>query len=463
MNLTRAPYKLSFLQLFQWARRPADFLDACTRLYGDIFTVQFPSGKPITFVSHPKALENVFTAHLETFDFKEGNQLLRPLVRDHSLMLMNGRPHQRERKLMMPPFHGERMRLYGRVMCDLTQQMMKSWEVGNVLNIHSCMDEITLNSIFHIIFGLADRESSEQLRQKLHALIEIVTSPFFALCLLFPPLQRDLGPWSPWGRFLLLQKRVDQLLYAEIAQRHQRPQPERTDILSLLMAARDEEGQPMSDEELRDELMTLLIAGHDTTSTAMMWALYWIHKVPRVRERLLAELDTISDPLDTKAIAQLPYLTATCQETLRLRPGLVVGFLRVTNTPFEMMGYEFPVGSWIWPNIYSAHRRQEVYPDPEQFQPERFLKRQFSPYEYLPFGGGTRLCIGQAFGQFQMKLVLFTILTRYQLALTDSRPIHSIRRGPGLEPSRTIRMSVSAHHRRSNVASQSKEPIPSSG
>ncbi len=453
MKLSNAPHNLSFLQLFQWASRPSDFLDACTRRYGDIFTVQFPGDQPVTFVSHPKALEQVLTAPPGTFASGQGNEMFRPIMGDYSLLVLDGKPHQRQRKLMMPPFHGERMRLYGRHICELTEQMMKPWKVGKSFNLPACMEQISVNALLNIVFGLTEGERSEQLHRKLLALVGLSASPLLALHLFFPPLRKDLGPWSPWGRLLCLKNDVDQLIYAEIAQRRKQLQPERTDILSLLMAARDEEGEPMSDKELRDELITLVLAGFDTTSTALTWALYWIHKVPRVRERLLEELDTISDPSDTRAIAQLPYLTATCQETLRIYPIIVLTFVRVAQTPFEMMGYEFPAGSRIWPNIYSAHHRQEVYPDSEQFNPERFLDRQFSPYEYLPFGGGNRLCIGYAFALFLMKLVLFTILSNYQLALADPRPIHPVRHGPGLAPSRAVHMMVTAHsHRQSNVA-----------
>ncbi len=453
MKPMNATHKVSFLQLFQWANRPADFLDACTKRYGNIFTLKFPGDQPVTFVSHPEALEDVLSAPPGTFASGQGNEMFRPIMGDYSLIVLDGKPHQRQRKLMMPPFHGERMRLYGKHICELTEQMIEPWRVGESFNLPACMEEISVNALLNIVFGLTEGERSAQLRQKLLALVGLSASPLIALHLFFPPLRQDLGSWSPWGRLLRLRNEVDQLIYAEIAQRRKQSQTERTDILTLLMAARDEEGEPMSDQELRDELITLILAGFDTTSTAMTWALYWIHQVPRVRERLLKDLDTISDPSDTRAITQLPYLTATCQETLRLYPIIVLTFVRVAQTPFKMMGYEFPAGSRIWPNIYSAHHRQEVYPNSEQFQPERFLDRQFSPYEYLPFGGGNRLCIGQAFASFLMKLVLFTILSRYQLALADPSPIYPIRHGPGLGPSRAVHMMVTAHHhRQSNVA-----------
>jgi cytochrome P450 len=453
MKLTNAPHKLSFLQLFQWSSRPSDFLDACTRRYGDIFTVQFPGDQPVTFVSHPKAIEDVLNAPIGAFTSGQGNEMFRPIMGDYSLLVLDGKPHQRQRKLMAPAYHGERMRLYGGRICELTEQMMQPWRVGKSLNLPACMRKISLNTIFNVVFGSTEGERLEQLHRKMLALVGLSASPLIALHLFFPPLRKDLGAWSPWGRLLRLTNDVDRLLYAEIAQRRKQPQPERTDILTSLMAARDEEGEQMSDQELRDGLISLLLSGFDTTSTALVWALYWIHQVPSVRERLLEELDTISDSSDTRTIAQLPYLTATCQETLRISPTIVLTFVRVAQTPFETMGYEFPAGSRIWPNIYSAHHRQEVYPDPEQFKPERFLNRKFSPYEYLPFGGGNRLCIGHAFALFLMKLVLFTILSRYELALADPRPIHSIRRGPGLEPSRAVHMRVvTRHHRQSNVA-----------
>ncbi|ARV62985.1 cytochrome P450 [Nostocales cyanobacterium HT-58-2] len=453
MKLTSASHKLSFPKLLQWTNRPADFLDTCTSRYGDIFTVQFPGGKPVTFVSHPKALEDVLTAPLGTFTSGEGNEMFSPLMGNSSIMLLDGKPHQRLRKLIMPPFHGERMRFYGQHICELTEQMMQSWTIGQSFDLRACTENVPVNVLPKVVFGLTEGERSKQLHEKLLALVNLSTSPLIALHLFFPPLRKDLGAWSPWGRLLRLRDEVDQLIYAEIAQRRQQPESERTDILSLLMLTHDEDGEPVSDQELRDQLISLLMAGFDTTSTALTWALYWIHKLPRVREQLLEELDTINDFSDTRAIAQLPYLTATCQETLRIYPSIMLPFLRVAQTPFQMMGDEFSAGSRIWPNIYSAHHRREVYPDPEQFKPERFLERQFSPYEYLPFGGGNRLCVGSAFALFLIKLVLFTILSRYQLTLVDPRPIHPIRHGPGLAPSRALQMMVTGHHhRRSNVA-----------
>jgi cytochrome P450 family 110 len=214
----------------------------------------------------------------------------------------------------------------------------------------------------------------------------------------------------------------------------------RNDMLTLLMLARDEAGEALTDEELRDELMTLLVAGHETTATALTWALYWIHKVPEVRQQLLAELQTV-DPGDHGALSRLPYLNAVCCETLRIYPVGMLTFPRVTTSRVELGGYSLEPGTIVIGSIYLTHRRKEIYPDPDRFRPERFLERRFSPYEYLPFGGGARRCIGMTFAQFEMKLVISGILSSFELALADNRSARPMRRGVTAGPS-PIRLVV---------------------
>lgn len=444
MSLPDGPRTPAFMQIFQWATRPADYLDTSTQRYGDVFTANWPGYGPAVLVSNPIALEQIFTAPPGTFDSGRGNEVLRPVMGQYSLMLLDGKPHQRMRRLLMPPFHGERMRLYGHLICDLAEQMVQQWQIGELFNVRLSMKEITLRVILRAIFGIDGEERLEQLRQKFRMTQEMTNSPLGSIHLLMRPLQKDLGPRSVWGRFLRLRREVNQLIYAEIAHRRSQPQPDRTDILTLLMAARDEQGQAMSDEELHDELISLFAAGNDTTATALTWALYWIHIVPQVRERLLQELQDLGDLTNPTEIARLPYLTATCQEALRFYPPIVVAFPRVVNTGFQLLGYDLPAGTQIFPDIYSTHHRADIYPEPEQFKPERFLERQFSPYEFLPFGGGSRLCIGQALGQFEMKLVLATILSRCQLQGVDRQPVRPIRRGGGLAPAKPLQMRVTA-------------------
>jgi cytochrome P450 len=236
------------------------------------------------------------------------------------------------------------------------------------------------------------------------------------------------------------QQQIDQLLFAEIAERRQHPDENRQDILSLMMAARDEDGQPMSDIELRDELLTLLFAGHETTATGLAWSLYWVHQQPEVYQKLMAELYSLAPDADPMTIFKLPYLTAVCQETLRIYPVGMLTFPRVAKRLTQIMGYSIKAGTGVVACIYLVHRHPEIYPEPEKFKPERFLTRKFSPYEYLPFGGGVRQCIGLALAQFEMKLVLATILRSYELELAEKRPVKAARRGVTLSPLGGIRM-----------------------
>ncbi|OUL31079.1 cytochrome P450 [Nostoc sp. 106C] len=443
MKLPKSPSSPAFVQIYQWANRPTKFLDSCKE-YGDIFVSQWPGYGLTVFVNDPKAIEQIFTAPQTTFSTAEIYEILRPILGDQSLMLMDGKPHRRQRSLMMPPLHGERMRSYGNFICELTEEMMEEWKLGEVINLSAYLQDLSLKIMFRVIFGSDERELSIELRQKIKEMLECSSSALTALHFFVKPLQKDLGPWSPWGRFIRLRNEVDRLLYAEIAQRHQQPQADGADLLSLLMSARDEEGQPMSDQELRDEAMTVL-TGKDSIFSAIICSLYSVYKHPEVCQRLQEELDNISDPSNTNAIVKLPYLTATTQETMRLYPPVVVA-MRVVRTPFEIMGYEFPVGSQIVADIYSVHHREDLFPNPKQFNPERFLSRQFSSYEYLPFGGGNRRCIGDVFAPFQVKLMLATIVSRYQLELTDNLPINPVRRGAGVAPDKDIYMRVTGYH-----------------
>jgi cytochrome P450 len=304
------------------------------------------------------------------------------------------------------------------------------------------MQDISLQIILQAVFGLYEGERCQQLKMLMNKMSELFTSPFSSSFLFFPAIQKDLGAWSPWGNLVRQRERIDQLIYMEIAERRANLDLNRTDILSMLMAARDEEGNPMTDLELRDELLTLLFAGHETTATAMSWALYWIHHLPNVKEKLLQELKSVTDPTDWMSIFRLPYLTAVCNETLRIHPVAMLTFPRVVAEPVELLGYKLELNTIVIGCIYLLHHREELYPDAEQFKPERFLDRQFSPYEFMPFGGGVRRCVGEALAQFEMKIVLATILLNYNLELSDRKPVKPQRRGVTLAPAGGIKMTL---------------------
>lgn len=437
MKLPNGPQTPPLVQMMQWITDPFAFMEACAQRYGDLFTVRLRKNSyPLVFVSNPQALQEILTADAKQFDAPgEMNEIFKPLLGKHGVMTVSGDRHRRQRQLMMPPFHGERMRAYGQIIDDVTEQVISQWTIGKPFSIRASMQAISLRVILRAVFGLNEGPRYQQLEQLLSSMLDGMSSPLSATLLYFPPLQRDLGPLSPWASFMRRQQQIDQLIYALVQERREQPDPSRTDILSLLMSARDEAGEPMTDVELHDELMTLLVAGHETTATALTWALYWIHKLPSVLSSLLQELDSLGDRPEKSTIFRLPYLNAVCSETLRIYPVGMLTFPRVVKSPVQLMGYQLEPDTILLGCIYLTHQREDLYPEPKRFKPERFLERQFSPYEYLPFGGGSRRCIGMAFAQFEMKVVLAKILSSFELALADNRPVRPVRRGLTSAPS----------------------------
>jgi cytochrome P450 len=428
-SLPDGPKKLRFLRRMKLIFQPLEYADNFAKTYGDTFTLSNTSDFAIVYFSHPQALQEIFAADSVHFESGRGNRGLRFLLGDNSLILLDGDRHHRQRQLLTPPFHGDRMRAYGETICQITQQVSDEWKINKPFNIRSSMQEITMRVILRVVFGLDEGQRFQELRQLLTSLLDFIGSPFMSAAFFFRFMQKDLGAWSPWGRVLRLMKQIDELIYALIEERRTESNQNRQDILSLMMSARYDDGLPMSDVELRDELMTLLVAGHETTASALTWAFYWIDYLPEVRDKLLKELAPLGKNPDPSIIAKLPYLNAVCQETLRIYPIVMAGFIRVVKSPIEIMGYHLPAKTIVVPSIYLAHHREQVYPQPKQFKPERFLERQFSQYEYLPFGGGSRRCIGLAFAQYEMKVVLATILSQFQLSRVNKRPVRPVRRG----------------------------------
>ena len=393
----------------------------------------------VVVIGNPQAVEEIFSKDSQ-FDVGRANALAQPLVGRNSLMLMDGARHRRERKLLMPPFHGERLVTYAKQICTIAEQVANQWPVGQTFVARTAMQKISLEVILQIVFGLSEGESYQQLKPLLTSWLDLTDSPLRSSILFLRFLQKDWGEWTPWGQMKRQQRQVHDLLQAEIEQRRNKLDEGSTDILSLMLAVRDELGQAMSDEELRDELLTILFAGHETTATTLAWALYQIHQHSDVREKLLQELDSLGENSSPMKIAQLPYLTAVCQETLRMYPVIPVIFPRITKSSVKIAGHLFEPETTLMPSIYLVHYREDLYPNAQQFKPERFLLRQYSPWEYLPFGGGSRRCLGAALAQLEMKLVLATILSKYQLALANDKPIKLQRRGFTLAPTGGVRM-----------------------
>ncbi len=341
-NLPDGPQMPRWLRMIKFIGQPLKYVDDFAKIYGDTFTISSSrSNNHLVYFSQPQALEQIFTANSSYFEVGRGNIGLKFLLGDRSFMLADGDRHQRQRQLLTPPFHGERMRAYGQDIREITRQVSNQWQIGKPFNIRESMQEITLRVILRVVFGLNEGELFESLRRSLNDLLNFISSPVMSSAFFFRFIQKDFGAWSPWGRILQQRQKIDQLIYALLRERRAQSAQNRQDILSLMMAARYDDGEGMSDEELHDELMTLLVAGHETTASALTWAFYWIDHLPEVREKLLQELNTITNP-DLSSVAKLPYLTAVCQETLRIYPIAMTAFVRIVKTPIEIMGYELP-------------------------------------------------------------------------------------------------------------------------
>ncbi|MBE9004731.1 cytochrome P450 [Fortiea sp. LEGE XX443] len=443
LKLPDGPKTHPWVQTYQWLANPLGFMEACAKRYGDIFTLRIgPVFTPQVFISNPQAIGQIFTTPPQLLDSGAPAGIKAPLLGQHSLLALEGKPHQRQRKLLTPPLHGERMLAYGQLIQNITEKVTAKWQIGQPFSMISSMQEISFEVILKAVFGMQDGPRYEKLKELLIKILNPQQPFITAMIFVFPLLQRDLGAKSPWGQFLRLRQQVDEIIYAEIQERKAKPDPSRTDILSLMMAARDEEGQAMTDVELRDELITLLVAGHETTATSLAWAIYWVHRCPQVREKLLQELENLGADADANEIFKLPYLNAVCSETLRLYPVAMLALNRLVKSPLEVMGYQLEPGTLVVPCIYLTHHREDLYPESNQFKPERFLERQFSPTEFLPFGGGNRRCIGMAFALFEMKLVLATVLSQLQMQVADSQPVQPARKGALLGPSGGVKMIV---------------------
>lgn len=437
-------YTPHLLQTLQWIFDPLGYARGRFQSMGDIFEVKLPPAtqdESFIFLNHPEAVQYLLSHDNGEFFSSPGelNTLGESLLGKSSILMQSGQEHRRRRKLMMPPFHGKRMKAYGDLIGQITQEVMATWVEGQILTVRDEMQKITMRVILQAVFGLYSGERYQQLERLLAKRLNAVSSPLTSVFVFFPQLTVDLGPLSPGGQMRQIAEQIDDLLYAEIRDRRTHHDPNRSDVLSLLLSARDENDNGLTDEDLHDELMTLLVAGHETTATALAWAFYWIHYLPSVKTTLMTELDQHHEA-DQLTISRLPYLNAVCNEALRIYPIGLVTLLRRTEKPCQVMGYDLQPGDLVTACIYLLHHREDVYPQADEFRPERFLERSFSPYEFLPFGGGSRRCIGAALAMYEMTLVLQTILSQCELELAENSPVQPIRRGGTLAPLGGVRL-----------------------
>ena len=396
------------LQVARFIRHGGTFLSECRERYGNVFTLRMMLGRPQVMLAEPEYVRAIWSGD-RRHRLNAGRRfLLEPILGRRSLLLQMGDEHLSRRRLMLPPFHGERMRSYARVMEEVTVRDIERWPVGRPFPLLPVMQRITLDVILRAVFGTTGGARENALRTRLSELIAATNDPKLqALATLdwfvgrrFKPANRVLRP-------------VDELLYEEIRERRRATDlDEREDIMSLLMLARDEDGEALSDEELRDQLLTLLVAGHETTATGLAWTFDALFRHPDVLARVKQDLGDET------------YLSAVCDEALRVRP-VVPEVGRRLGAPVDVNGWTLPAGTDVFASVHLMHRSPDLFPDPLAFRPERFLEDSPSTYTWIPFGGGTRRCVGAAFAQFEMRRVLATILEHADLepATTTAEPI----------------------------------------
>jgi cytochrome P450 len=411
---------------------PTRFLQRSWERCGDYFTL-LPAPQRVLIVTvDPEAVRQVFTGDPALLHAGEGNIVLAPILGRRSVLLLDGSEHMRQRRLLLPPFHGERMRAYAQEMAEVAERHVAQWPRGEGFGSLPSMQAITFEIIVRTVLGVRDPEGIDRLGPPLRALLDTLASR--RRMLMLAVAGGRTGRRSPWAQFLAARREADEQLYDQIrGRRGQENGRGGDDVFSLLLAARDEDGAALSEDELRDELMTLLVAGHETTATALAWTLERLVRHPDVLARLIAE-----EREDGEA-----YLDAVIKETLRLRP-VVPAVARRLKAPMRFGPWELPAGVNIAPSIYLLHRRPDLYPNPDAFQPERFLERPPGTYEWIPFGGGVRRCLGASFALQEMRIVLQAVLRGVRLRPGRGSGESTRRRVITLAPSRGGRIVVEA-------------------
>jgi cytochrome P450 len=409
------------MQLIATWKRPTASLEGLRRRYGKRVTVRLPFQPPFVILSDPDEIKELFTAPPEVLHPGEGARILEPLIGRNSVILLDEAAHMEQRKLMLPAFHGEKMQRLTGLMGELAAVEVDSWPSEQPIALHPRLQRLTLEIILRAVFGLERGQQLDDLREALTAVLAFSENPLSVL----PALQGKLSWFGPLKRFQQMRARADALIFDLIEERRAEADVARDDVLAMLLQARHEDDSPMSPQELRDELMTALVAGHETTASQLAWGFEQLAREPRVVQRLTAELDASEGEA---------YLTATINEVLRHKPVLPNAEPRLTKQPVRIGDFEYPAGVALLASAFLVQHDPELYPEPYAFRPERFLDKPPGTYTWIPFGGGRRRCLGASFALQEMKIVLREVLTRYELAPTSDRPEHTSRRSITFSP-----------------------------
>jgi cytochrome P450 len=426
----------SLWNTLRYLRDPYAFFAVETRIHGDPMTLRTMAG-PLVVTGDPELARAIFSADPGAVEpFSVGT--LGPFLGERSLIMTGGERHKRDRKLLTPPFHGARMRAYGRMIVDATRAETRAWHPGKTGPVQSTTAAISLDVIVRAVFGIEDPAARDRWSDAIRRDVGAISPSIIFV----GALRREFFGIGPWARFRRTRARLDALIMSEIASRRAAHATGATgeDILSLMMAARYDDGSAMSDAELRDQLLTLLAAGHETTATALAWALYWIHRDPGLLRDLRAEIRTLGGKPEPDALAALELLDATCAETLRLHP-IIPDVARRLRAPMTLGRWTIPAGVGVAVVTSLLHADPKLYPRPEVFDPRRFIGTKPSPFAYTPFGGGSRRCLGAAFALYEMKLVLATLLADWDLELVD-HDVKPGRQNVTIGPKGGVRMRV---------------------
>jgi cytochrome P450 len=391
-SLPPGPRLPTLVQTLMFVRDRRNTMARLRRRFGDTFVMRIaPGGRVFVMVSTPEHFKEVFTGPAEVFHAGEGNAILRPVMGEHSVLLVDEDQHQRARKLLMPPFNGAALRAYAPMVSELAAEQVSGWPTGRPIRSLERMQQLTLEVILRVVFGMTGGQRLTELRPLVGKLVDI--GPMVLMGWFYPRLQQH----GPWRRYAAVQRQVDELLYAEIAERRQAPDGD--DVLSRLLR-----GGGLSDAELRDQLVTLLLAGHETTATALGWTMHELARRPATLRKAQQAADTGDEE----------YLTAVVKEAMRLRP-VIAQVARLLTEPAEIAGYRLPAGVTVAPSISLAHADRTNYDSPGEFRPERFIGEAPPANTWIPFGGGIRRCIGAGFSLMEGTAILREILTRYDI------------------------------------------------
>ena len=403
--------RFAFVEAARFIRNPIAYLTRLQDRHGDVFSVPFPFLGRFVYFADPEAIGEIFTGDPGLFHSGEAVEpILGPVVGPNSVFVLDDDEHLRERRLLLPPFHGERVRTYADAFAEIAAREVDRWPLNRPFELRERMQAITLEAILRTVFGIRDEQVIARFQEWIPAM-----GRWGNLVVWFPGLRIDRDPVGPWARFTRAREAVYELVYAEIDRAQADPAlDERDDVLALLLRARREDGSAMSREELRDELMTVIAAGHETTATGLAWFFERVLRHPEVEERLRAEIAAGDGD---------EYLDATVREVLRVRP-VILDVVRRLTRPATIAGWDLPAGTGVVAAVALVQRRQEIYPDPDEFRPERFLDgaQAETKYAWIPFGGGVRRCIGASFAQLELKVMARTILERARLGVPDPRP-----------------------------------------